>query len=105
EAIRLTTLAVDQLRWRDGLGLLGVALGYQANALAKAGRLDDARRVLDAMTPHQRTGRHAYIQVAEAHAWIHIHEGRLDDAERTIAEAVATATERGAVFLAALACC
>lgn len=103
EAERLTTLAVDQLQWRDGLGLLGVALGYQANAIAKQGRVDDAGRILEAMTPTQRTARHAHIQVAEAEAWILAHSGDAEKAVDVIEAAVANGRE--AVFLSALAIC
>ncbi|AYF98003.1 helix-turn-helix transcriptional regulator [Protaetiibacter intestinalis] len=105
EAERLTTLAVDQLRWRDGLGLLGVAIGYQANAIAKQGRLEEARALLDAMTPAQRAGRHAYLQVAEAEAWILAHSGDVDGAVEVVGRAITRGAERGAIFLAALAAC
>lgn len=105
EAERLTTLAVDQLRWRDGLGLLGVALGYQANAIAKQGRVAEAQRLLDAMTPAQRSGRHAYLQVAEAQAWILAHSGEPEQAVDVVEAAVERGTDRGAVFLATLAAC
>lgn len=105
EAENLTTLAVDQLRWRDGLGLLGVALGYQANVIAQRGRTDEARVLLDAMTRAQRAERYAFIQVAEAEAWIRIHAGETDLAAKIIAEAINEGAERGAVFLSALAAC
>ncbi len=103
EAERLTALAVDQLQWRDGLGLLGVALGYRANAIAKQGRTTEAQAVLDAMTAPQRTARHAHIQVAEAEAWILAHSGDLEGAVDVIEHAVDRG--RDAVFLAALAAC
>ncbi|WP_168627377.1 LuxR family transcriptional regulator [Cryobacterium sp. BB307] len=105
DAERLTTLAVDQLRWRDGLGLLGVALGYQANAIAKQGRVEEAQRLLDAMTPAQRTARNAYIQVAEAQAWIRAHSGDLDGAVEVVEQAITGQGDRGSAFLAALAAC
>ncbi len=105
DAERLTTLAVDQLRWRDGLGLLGVALGYQANAIAKQGRVDEAGRLLEAMTPVQRTSRNAYIQVAEAQAWIRAHSGDLDGAVEVVERAITGQGDRGSAFLAALAAC
>lgn len=46
EAERLASLAVEQLRWRDGLGFLGIALSIQATIVAKRGRVDEAQRLL-----------------------------------------------------------
>src|SRR5690606_22633063 len=67
--------------------------------------VDEAQRLLDAMTPAQRMGRHAYIQVAEASAWVLANSGDIDGAVDVIDEAVRRGAERGAVFLAALAAC
>jgi DNA-binding CsgD family transcriptional regulator/tetratricopeptide (TPR) repeat protein len=105
EAERLASLAVEQLRWRDGLGFLGIALGYQANIVAKRGRVDEARRLLAAMTRGQRTSRGAFIQCSEAEAWILVHSGKPEAAVPVVEKAALAGAEAGYPFLAALATC
>lgn len=103
------TAVKDLSRIQEQIGqvdpLAAAALGYQANVVAKQGRVDEARRMLDAMTPAQRTGRNAYVQVAEAEAWILAHSGDLDGAVGVVERAVKSQGERGSAFLAALAAC
>ncbi len=105
EAERLASLAVEQLRWRDGLGFLGIASGYQANIVAKSGRVDEARALLAAMTRGQRTSRGAFIQCGEAEAWILVHCGEPEAAVAVVEKAALAGAEAGYPFLAALAMC
>ncbi|MEV6971798.1 LuxR C-terminal-related transcriptional regulator [Hamadaea sp. NPDC051192] len=80
EASRLAALAVDQLRWRDRMGWLGLALGYQAVIAARRRDIATARRILDEMTLGQRHAPLVPIPRAEAQAWIDLADGQVDQA-------------------------
>ena len=70
EARRLSVLAVDQCRWRDVMGVLGLALAVRADILAKAGDHVQARGVVDSLEPDQRAEPKTALLVAECEAWL-----------------------------------
>lgn len=78
EALHAAALAVDQCRWRDGMGVLALTLALQADALAKAGDVAGARGILASLEPAQRSEPKAVMMIAECEAWLAHADG--DDA-------------------------
>lgn len=102
DALPLALLAVQQLRWRDFTGLVGAATALAATVHAQLGQVDEARRLLDLLAPTQRDDVKVVLQVAEAEAWISVHEGDPTAAISGLAHAVGRGLELGHLLLASL---
>ncbi len=102
EAHRLASLAVDQCRWRDGMGVLPLALAIQADTTAKLGDLSGARRILDSMDPAQRTEPKAVMMIAECEAWLAQADGDREEAALIVERAAGAAAGVGFRLVAAI---
>lgn len=102
EAHRLSLLAVDQCRWRDVMGVLGLALAVHADILAKSGEPDRARAVLASMEPGQRAEPKAALLVAECEAWLAHTVGQPERAEDIVVQAAHRAVDVGFRVVAAI---
>jgi len=102
EAGRLAALAVDQLRWRDGMGVLPLAVALQADAAAKGGDPGRARRLLDALSPDQRNEPKALMVIAEVEAWLLADDGDAEEAATVVERAARQAIDVGFRLVAAI---
>jgi DNA-binding CsgD family transcriptional regulator len=102
QASRAAALAVDQCRWRDGMGVLALALAIEADTTAKRGDLAGARRILDSMEPAQRNEPKAIMMIAECEAWLAQAEGDPRRAAAIIEHAAQAAAAVGFRLVAAI---
>jgi len=93
EALRLATLAVTQLEWRDIVGLHGAAVGLRASVAAQLGQHAFAADVLSGLPVEARRVVTADLQVVEAEAWLLLADGD----ESGAVEAVAASALAGAL--------
>ena len=93
EALRLATLAVTQLEWRDIVGLHGAAVGLRASVAAQLGQHAFAAEVLSGLPVEARRVVTADLQVVEAEAWLLLADGD----ESGAVEAVAASALAGAL--------
>jgi DNA-binding CsgD family transcriptional regulator len=91
EALRLATIAVEQLGWRDFLGLSGSAVGLRASAAAQLGLFDLAAQIAGAMGAEARRVVAGDLQIAEAEAYILAAAGEERAAIERIAASVGAA--------------
>ncbi|TPW91771.1 helix-turn-helix transcriptional regulator, partial [Schumannella luteola] len=102
EALRATALAVDQCRWRDGMGVLALTLALQADTLAKAGDVAGARGILDSLEPAQRSEPKAVMMIAECEAWLAHADGDDARAAAIVESAAEAAAGVGYLLVAAI---
>lgn len=102
EARRVSSLAVDQCRWRDVVGVLALALAVQADTTAKAGDLVGARLLLDSMEPAQRAEPKAVMMIAECEAWLAQAGGDRERAAAIVADAADAASDLGFRLVASI---
>jgi DNA-binding NarL/FixJ family response regulator len=102
EALPLSLLAMQQLRWRDFTGLVGSAVALAATVQAQLGSLAEARELLESLAPAHRDDVKVVLQSAEAEAWIAVHEADPERAIGLLANAVARGLELGHILLASL---
>lgn len=102
EARQLSVLAVDQCRWRDVMGVLGLALAVHADVLAKCGEHERAVEVLRALEPDQRAEPKAALLVAECQAWLAQSSSDFDGAEEIVVRAAERAIAVGFRVVAAI---
>ncbi len=102
QASRAAALAVDQCRWRDGMGVLALALAIEADTTAKRGDWAGARRILDSMEPAQRSEPKAVMMIAECEAWLAQANGDVDGATAIIENAATAAAGVGFRLVAAI---
>lgn len=95
EALRLATIAVDQLAWRDILGALGSATALRAAAAAQLGDLTLAGEIAATLDADARRFVTADLQVSEAESWLLASAGEEQEAIHRIEAAVRTATAAG----------
>ncbi|MGZ0712431.1 LuxR C-terminal-related transcriptional regulator (plasmid) [Coraliomargarita sp. W4R53] len=91
EAATLSALASDQLRWRDGLGLLAASRALEATIAAQYRRTCDAEAIIDSMAPAQRSEPKAALLLAEASAWQAVWNGDRHAAVAILIDAASTA--------------
>lgn len=102
ESARLAALAHEQLRWRDGTGLLGAAAALEAYVAAQRGDLDRSAALLAAMAPAARAEPRAALLVAECEAWLAASAGDIDDAVAGLGAAAERAIAIGYHLVAAI---
>ena len=102
DACRVSSLAVDQCRWRDVVGVLALALAVQADTTAKAGDHEEARRLLAAMDPAQRNEPKAVMMIAECEAWLAQANGDREGAAAIILNAAESAADIGFRLVASI---
>lgn len=98
----LAALAIEQLRWRDPLGLLGFAIALGALVRAEVGDHGGAESLIATLLPAQLGDPKAAILAAEARAHLRYVQGDLDGAVAEIVEAAAAARSAGFDLVAAI---
>lgn len=102
DAADLARLAVDQLSWRDPIGLLGAAIALRAAVEARRGETAAARAFLNDLLPVQRAEPKAAMLIAEAEALLLAEGGDIATAEAIITAAAQGAWTQGHHLVAAI---
>lgn len=102
EADILASLAVEQLRWRDPLGLLGFAIALCALVKAQQRQHETARELLGELDATQNIDPKTAMLVAETRAHLLFADGDIDAAADLMLAAAATALAAGHELVAAI---
>lgn len=102
-ARQVTELAVEQLRWRDPLGLLGFAVALLALVQVQQGETEAARATLDGLVPAQLGDPKAAMMAAEATARLDEAGGEPGRAAAQLIAAAVEAVDNGHALVAAIA--
>jgi len=102
QARELSTLAVEQLRWRDFTGMLGAAIALHATAEAQLGESETARELLAEISPEHAGDANVILQRAECEAWLLAAQGRQAEGAAVLVAAAAEGIILGHFLLSAL---
>ena len=102
EARMLAGLAVEQLRWRDPLGLLGFAVALEALVASQLGETARADELLGDLVPAQLADPKAAVLAAEARAHLLFAAGDADGAADQVVDVATSALAAGHSLVAAI---
>ncbi|MBV6727404.1 LuxR C-terminal-related transcriptional regulator [Nocardioides daeguensis] len=101
-AAALATLAVDQLGWRDPIGLMGAARALEAVIAVQRGDAAGARSRLDSIPESHRGDPKAAVLLAEAEALLLVAAGEVTAAAERLEQAAEQAHAHGFSLVAAI---